>query len=53
MYIVWIQMAGELLIVCSFFVVKPRPWGESVGFHPSLSPAAESFTPLIGAYVAR
>ena len=49
-------MAGELLIVYSFFIVKPRPWdikGENAGFLPSLPPESESFTPFIGAYIAR
>ena len=39
---------------CRF--AKPRPWGikgENVNFLPRLSPAAKSFTPFIGVYIAR
>ena len=36
--------------------IKPRPWGikgAQVNFLPSLSPAAKSFTPLQGVYIAQ
>ena len=38
------------------YCFKPRPWGikgAQVNFLPSLSPAAKSFTPLQGVYIAR
>ena len=37
-------MAGEILIVSSFFVVKPRPWGikgENVGYLPQSGKAIQ------------
>ena len=37
-------------------IIKPRPWGikgAQVNFLPSLSPAAKSFTPSQGVYIAR
>ena len=40
----------------SIIFLKPRPWGikgAQVNFLPSLSPAAKSFTPLQGVYIAR
>ena len=42
--------------IISFCLLKPRPWGikgENVNFLPSLSPAAKSFTPFIGVYIAQ
>ena len=49
-------MAWNLLGLALNQSIKPRPWGikgAQVNFLPSLSPAAKSFTPLQGVYIAR